>query len=193
MRFEQGIGRQNRNRDAPVKTQTGFQSRGLPRGRNRVTRASSNRISSGSMKSCSSGMSRQITRLFARWRRNGRESLARCAFSMTKMRSAHSTFSAVRGLSASLLRPAEALQTGVAREHLLDRWAAQAIATAEKNDPRHRSPDARSPKRDPVAHAAIRARSGVPFRASRLESRATKDAHRVAALQFIVGPPLLLA
>ena len=65
-------------------------------------------MSDGSMYSKSSGMSRQTTRAFFRWVLNFEDSLLRCAFSITKMISAHSNNSGVTGFSASLFSPADA-------------------------------------------------------------------------------------
>ncbi len=64
------------------------------------------------------------------------DSFVLCARSMTKIRSAHSTRSGVRGLSAPLFRPAEEhSRPGYFRENLLRRRAAPAVQAAKEQHP----------------------------------------------------------
>ena len=86
-------------------------------GRCLLTFVSRSRTNSGCINAKSSGTSRQITRLPARAALKRRCSLLRCAFFITKIRSAHSTNSAVSGFSASWLVPAESTSRFSRREN----------------------------------------------------------------------------
>lgn len=86
-------------------------------GRCLLTFVSSSWTSSGCINAKLSGTSRQITRVPVRAARKRRCSLLRCAFSITKIRSAQLTSSAVSGFSASWLVPAESTSRSSRREN----------------------------------------------------------------------------
>ena len=100
------------------------------------------------MYSYSSGMSRQMTRLFARYCLNLEVSLSRCAFSITKMISAPLNQLWRQWIVGIVVRSRRgAFDSRMACEHLLSRWATHAILATDEEDTLHVSRDALTSER----------------------------------------------
>lgn len=118
-------------------------------GRCLLTIFSSSRTNSGCINAKLSGTSRQITRLPARAARKRRCSLLRCAFSITKIRSAQLTSSAVSGFSASWLVPAESTSRSSRRENTCSAVGLRSLFWLQTN----RTVRTRALNLPPICHA----------------------------------------